>query len=137
MPHKNRIISLAGAILLMLSMQAHAAASALQDYQVTMGEMVADLSRHQDAVFNRTIDADAILDTSFGGLMLDSAWEEDMRGSLKEAIETRLGQKIINDMPEDAYVKMLRMKAKDDGVLALIRVDYGDFGTGYLDLHLK
>lgn len=137
MPSKHHIIRLAITVLLTLSMHALAAASALKDYQTTMGEMVADLSRHQDKIFNRTLDTDTILDTSFDGLMLDSAWEDDMRGSLKEAIETRLGQKIINDMPDDAYVKMLRMKAKGDVVLALIRVDYGDFGTGYLDLHLK
>jgi len=39
-------------------------------------------------------------------------------------------------MPEGAYAKVLRTRADGKKVLALLRLDYGDTGTGYMDLHL-
>lgn len=138
MNNKNSVVTATVAITLwMLSSLSLAASPALKPYQVTVDNLVSDLSQHNPAAFNNTVDADTILDTAFDGLVVDAKWKTSFRNSFKKAIETRLGQKIISQMPEKSYAKLLRMKAGGKVVQALVRVDYGDMGTGYLDMHLR
>ncbi len=86
--------------------------------------------------FNQAINADRILETAFSDMILTSKWERDFKAGLKLAMTTQLGKKIIAQIPDGAYVKLLRLKPEGDTVKALIRLDYGDTGNGYMDLHL-
>lgn len=137
MYHKNKLLTaLAGGLLWLMSALTWAAAPALAPYEAAMARVVAELSEHRPEAFNQALDTDRILDTAFDGMMLDAQWKADVRRSFQAAIATRLGDKIVSQMPEEAYARLLRMKPQDQQVLALLRVDYGDMGTGYLDLHL-
>lgn len=113
------------------------AAQPLMPYETAAGHLAAAFSEGDTTVFDSSVSADAILDTAFDGLVLDAEWKSGFHRGLKVAIETKLGQKIVSQMPEGAYAKVLRVKAAGGVVLALIRLDYGDSGTGYMDMHLK
>lgn len=45
--------------------------------------------------------------------------------------------KIINQVPETRYVKLLKTTPMENGIKALVRVDYGDSGLSYLEFYLK
>lgn len=43
----------------------------------------------------------------------------------------------FDQIPETGYAKLLKTTPMDDGAKALVRVDFGDNGLGYLEIHLK
>ncbi len=106
------------------------------EFQSAMEQVVTGFTAHDATAFDRIIDADAILDTTFSGLLLSPKWERDIRLGLKKAITTQLGKKIADQMPAGAYAKLLRINIDDDKAKALIRLDFGDNGNGYMELHL-
>ena len=55
-----------------------------------------------------------------------------LKAGLRQAVH-----KMIDTVPEDSYVKLLKTSPMNDGVKALIRVDYGDSGLGYVEFYLQ
>lgn len=55
-------------------------------------------------------------------------------------LKTGLNQavnKMIDIVPEDSYVKLLKTSPMKDGIKALVRADYGDNGLGYVEFYLQ
>jgi tetratricopeptide (TPR) repeat protein len=105
-------------------------------FQSTMEQIVTGFTAHNTKPFDQTVDADAILDATFSGMLLSPKWEHDFRSGLKKAITTQLGEKLVGQMPASAYAKLLRIKVDGNKAKALIRLDFGDNGNAYMDMHL-
>ncbi len=105
-------------------------------FRPAMEQVVAGFTAHDGGAFDRVVDADAILDTTFADVLLSTKWERDFRSGLKIAITTKLGNKLAGQIPEGSYARLLRIKTDGDKARALIRMDFGDNGNGYLDMHL-
>lgn len=133
----NNILAVCITVLLLLSSPfAIAVSPSLKGYEASAGKIVDGLTARDPAPFNQSIAADTILDNAFEGLFLDAKWEADFRKGLKQAITTRLGAKLISKLPDGAYAKLLRVKMEGKEGRALMRLDYGDDGSGYMDMHL-
>lgn len=132
----NKLAAGTIAVLLLLISPFALAAASLKDYEATAAKVVDGLTAHDPAPFNRAIDADSIIETAFDGLYLDSNWKRDFGSGLKKAINTQLGNKLISRIPANAYAKLLRVKVQGNEGRALARLDYGDSGSGYMDMHL-
>lgn len=115
---------------------AGAAGAAHKDYDTAAQAIARDFSLRQTTAFDQAIDANTIIANALNDLVADASWKEGLRRELNKVIKTQLGSKLISQMPEGAYAKLLRTRADGEKVLALIRLDYGDSGTGYMDMHL-
>ena len=120
----------------LVSFSAWANTATTEAYEKTIVEVVAGFNERSPEAFNRAVDAERILEVAFDGLLLDPAWESSVRKSLNKAIVTQLGQKLVNQMPDGAYARLLRIKGDGEKRLALVRLDFGDTGNGYMDMHL-
>jgi len=123
-------------LLLVLTGAACAAESVQKDYDAAAQAIAHDFTQRETAAFDRALDANTIIANALNDLVADAGWKEGLRRELNTVIKTKLGSKLISQMPEGAYAKVLRTRADGKKALALIRLDYGDAGTGYMDLHL-
>jgi tetratricopeptide (TPR) repeat protein len=105
-------------------------------FQSAMEQIVNGFTAHNTKPFDQAVDADAILDTTFSDILLSTEWERGFRSGLKKAITTQLGEKLIGQMPAGTYAKLLRIKVDGNKAKALIRLDFGDNGNAYMDMHL-
>lgn len=109
----------------------------LNKYQHKAQQITDGFTARNTESFDHALDPDKILDTVFDDLLIDPEWEKGFRTGVKKAIRSKLGQQIVSQMPQDAFAKLLRVKHDGEKGLALIRIDYGDNGNGYIDLHLE
>lgn len=130
----NRFIM---ALLLMVVGSSVYAAEPLKLYRENAEAITQGLTERDTSLFDSAIDADTILTSAMEPLILDPQFKSSFSTELKKALQTQLGAKVVAAMPEGAYAKLLRVKREGDVVKALIRLDYGDNGTAYMDLHLK
>jgi len=133
--HLTRLFSFIS--LLMISMAAAASEPASHAYDKAVQAIVSDLNQHKTDSFNKAIDAEAILDKTFDGLMLDANVKSGVRASLKTAIQTKIANSIIEHIPAGGHSKVLRIKPVANLMTALVRLDYGDNGNAYYDLQLS
>lgn len=135
---KKQKFYLAAALILSLFPSLSSASEAgFEVYQEKAKQISDGFTVRNTEPFDSALDPDSILDTVFDDLLVDSEWEQGFRTGVKKAIRTKLGQKIVAQMPQDAFAKLLRVKQAGSKGHALIRIDYGDNGNGYIDLHLE
>lgn len=132
---RNALICLSG-ILLMLLSTGSSAEPAANPYEKSVQVILADLSQHKTDSFNKAVDADAILDKTFDGLILDDKVKSSIHPSLKKAIQTKVANTLVERIPEGGYAKLLKMKPEGNLMIALVRFDFGTSGSGYFDMHL-
>lgn len=138
MIHKKKFsFSFLLALYLMIPSLSLGAVSNLAPFEATANEIVSGLNARDSKPFNRIIDSDAILDKAFDGLQDTDMQVTKVRGTFKNAIESKAGDKIVAMLPEHGYAKLIRVKNSGEITKALIRLDLGDSGLGYLDLHMK
>lgn len=125
-----------GLTVLVWGALANAADPGHRDYASTARAIVAEFTQRQTAAFDRAVDPDAIITSALADLAMDAAWKQGISQELNSVIRTKLGPKLISQMPEGAYAKLVRTRVDGQKTLALMRIDYGDNGTGYLDMHL-
>lgn len=113
-----------------------AAPNSVAPFKSQIDEIVAGFNAADPKPFDQAINADRIIETAFSDMLLTSKWERDFKVGLKRAMTTQLGTKLIAQIPDGAYVKLLRLKPEGDITKALIRLDYGDNGNAYMDIHL-
>lgn len=127
----------AALFLLSLIPAVSSAASNLEAYRTEAQAITDGFTARDPAPFNRAISAEDILDTVFDGLFIDPRWEGNFRKGMRKSMLTRLGPRIISQMPQGTYAKLLRVKQDGDNALALVRMDFGDQGNGYIDMHMS
>jgi hypothetical protein len=122
--------------LCFLPSQTWAVPAAHVAYQFAIDKVVAGFNARDPAPFTQAIDAEKILDAAFSGMHLEAEWETSFRKGVKNALNTHVTDQMFQQMPEGGYAKLLRIKMDGDIGKALVRVDLGDNGTGYMDMHL-
>lgn len=132
----NSLIWISGILLALLSAAGNATASASSPYEQSMQAIASDLSQHNTESFNKAVDADAILDKTFDNLILDSKLKSSIRSSLKKAIQTKVANAFMERIPAGGYVKLLKIRPVGNQMVALVRFDFGENGSGYYDMHL-
>lgn len=137
MVKKQKLYIAAALILSLFSPLSSASDSTLKVYENKAQQISDGFTVRNTEPFDNALDPDSILETVFDDLLVDPEWEQGFRTGVKKAIRTKLGEKIVSQMPEDAYAKLLRVQQAGAKGLALIRIDYGDNGNGYIDLHLE
>ncbi len=108
----------------------------INDFESKIDHIVTGFSSHDPRPFNQSIDAERIIDSVLSGMILSPEWERGFRNGLTIAITTKLGAKLVSQIPAEGYAKLLRIKQEDNQAKALIRLDYGEKGNGYMDMHL-
>ncbi len=106
-------------------------------FKSQIDEIITGFNAANPKPFDQAINADRILETAFSDMLLTSKWERDFKVGLKQAMTKQLGTKLIAQIPDGAYVKLLRLKPEGGTAKALIRLDYGDNGNAYMDIHLS
>ncbi len=122
--------------LILIPFHLWAASPTSDPYLSKIEQIVSGLNARDYTPFITAIDSDRILDTSLSGLIIGAKWKDSFRKGIKAAIKTRLGQQIVGQIPASGYAKLLRIKQNGDIRQALIRIDLGDSGNSYMDMHL-
>lgn len=131
------MVRIAFVLMLMLLPASHAvAASWLDGYRAAADALVADFNRKSTARFVAMLDKETMVGEIMVGIGGEAAQAADLRKGFRTALE-RAGERMIGQMPEGGYVKLLRVGRKDGSVRALIRFDWGDNGFSYCDFVLK
>lgn len=112
------------------------AGSDLKTYQKAADDLAADLNRRSSKVFVNMLDFDTIVDEALQGVSFSDKDKKDFRSGMEQA-KPRLGDKIVGQISESGYAKVLRVRKDGKIARALMRLDYGDMGYGYMDLHLQ
>jgi hypothetical protein len=99
-------------------------------------KVVAGLNARDPAPFTQAIDIDKILDAALSDMLLEPKWEAGFRKGVSGGLSAQAANQIIQQMPEGGYAKLLRMKMDGDVGKGLVRVDLGEAGSGYMDMHL-
>lgn len=128
-------VSAAAALLWCVSTSLWAASTDV--YEAEVQRIIEGFDAHSADAFNHALDADRIVDTALKGMLVEPDWEKLFRKKLPGALHRQVGAKMLSQIPEGAYAKLLRMKADGNVRLALIRFDYGFQGNGYVELHLS
>lgn len=123
-------------VLLLTLTTATAADNALAVYRSSAQQIADGFTQRDTSAFDQAVAPATILDEVFSGLFVDSDWENSFRAGVSSAIRNKLGPRLVSQMPSEAYAKLLRVTVEDNEGRALIRMDYGDSGNGYIDLHL-
>ncbi len=126
----------AACVALLCLLSSLAWAGTTDPYEARAREITDSLTERKPEVLNQAIDADTILDVGLKGMLLDPSYEQGFRTSLKRTINTQLGQRLISNIPEGHHAQLIRVKREDGTVKMLMRLDYGDNGNAYLDMHL-
>jgi tetratricopeptide (TPR) repeat protein len=113
-----------------------AAVPAIENYRETIEDIVTGFNNKDAQPFNRAIDANAIADKALDLTLADANWKAGVRDGMLPGLNS-MGQKILNQLAPDSYVKLLRLKQEGEQGRALLRFDYGDQGIAYLDFFLK
>ncbi len=112
------------------------AATTAEIFQSGAEQIVAGFNARDPAPFTRAIDSEKIIDSALSGLFIGASWKEGFRKGVRLALNSQVGKQIVNQIPEGGYAKLLRIKMNGTSGLALIRVDFGETGNGYMDMHL-
>jgi tetratricopeptide (TPR) repeat protein len=108
------------------------------DYQAAVEKIVDGINARDPEPFSQAIDADRLLDAALSGLFVDPESKSDFARGLRIGLSSqRVVKQMIQRMPEGGYAKLLRVKMDGDIAKALMRVDFGDYGNGYMDIHLS
>lgn len=108
----------------------------LADYRKAMTGVIAEFNQRSAKAFDRTVDADTIIDTAMSGAILEPTYKLRFSTGLKKGIGN-VGKLLLKQMPEGLTAKVIRVKQGSKAVLALVRLDYGDAGWGYMDFWLN
>jgi tetratricopeptide (TPR) repeat protein len=122
--------------ILLLSASSLSGADVLTVYKENALAITQGMTQRDTSLFDSAVDADTIINTAMEPLILEPQFKRSFRSELKKVLQTQLGEKVISVMPDGAYAKLLRLKREGQVVKALVRLDYGDEGTAYMDLHL-
>ena len=135
----NKLQNLLAAFFGILIMLPAIAADASGDerlYQDIVSRIVDDFNNRDTSTFNRTFNLSVFFKEVFRDLDLKKEYKNSFQKGFKENSH-RIGNQFIQQMPEDKYIKSLRLTRHKDGAKALLRLDYGEQGLVYLDLFLK
>ena len=114
----------------------HADDDALQNFRSSMNEIVAGFNSRDASSFVSALDIEMILDTALNNTLLDADFKRDFRKGFKQTGAQQLADEITAQLDSDGNVRLVRIKKTANGAQALIRLDFGESGYGYLDLHL-
>lgn len=95
------------------------------------------LERGDATSFRNAIDEDAIVKGATDGLVTDPKWKTGIQKGIIKSLRKTTGNHIASLIKPGSYVKLLRLKQNSAGYQALIRLDYGEIGNGYMDLYLE
>ena len=123
-------------ILIMLSAIAANASGDEGPYQEIAARIVDDFNNRDTSTFTRTFNVRAFFKEVFRDLDLKKEYKNNFQKGFRQKSH-RIGDQILQHMPEDRYVKLLRINQDRNGAKALLRLDYGEQGIVYLDLFLK
>ncbi len=123
--------------LFLLPLQTWASSSAVPEvFRSAAEKVVAGFNARDPAPFTQAVDLDRLLDTALSGLLLEPKFVRPFRQGAKRGLSTKTAKQMIELMPDGGYAKLLRIKMDGDIGKALLRVDLGDQGNSYMDLHL-
>ncbi len=108
------------------------------EYQAAAEKIVDGFNARDPEPFSQAVDADRLLDAALSGLFVDTKPKREFAEGFKRGMKARSpATQLIQRMPEGGYAKLLRIKMDGDIGQALMRVDFGEYGTGYFDLYLS
>lgn len=125
------------ALLSFMPMALFADNAELQPYRSGMNEIVNGFNSKDPSAFIKAIDIDAILNNALNDPFLDTKFTNEFRVSFKNTGAQQLGEKINSKLAADYRVKLVRLVKQDTGAKALIRLNFGENGYGYMDLQLR
>lgn len=134
--HRTLSTGLYGLMLFLLLIGSAEAGSALKAGRQAAEALVKDMNGRSGQVFSKMLDFDSIVDAALLGVNFSAKDRADFKAGMEQARDD-VGGKIVGQMAETGYAKLLRVKQDGKLTKALIRLDYGDLGYGYMDLHLK
>jgi len=105
-------------------------------YTTIANQIVDGFNQRSSAKFMEVLDLNTILDKVLTDLEMGPDFRREFkRGFLGKA--NQLGDGLLQRVPEDRYVKLLRVTSIRGGAKVLVRFDYGDKGMGYQEFFLK
>lgn len=106
------------------------------DYTESIERIVVDLNGGSGRTFSEALDTRAIIEAIF----LDLEVDDDFKQGFLEGFTIglgRVGEQLIEQMPDSGYARVLRVVGHGDGAKALVRFDFGDNGFGYREFELQ
>lgn len=113
-----------------------AAPPAPEEFRSTVDRVVEGFTNRDPGPFLQAIDYDRVLDIAFTGLLVDQKRKQAFYRNYKSERAAQIVKQLFQRIPEGGYSKLLRIKMEGDIGHALVRMDFGDFGLGYMDIHL-
>jgi hypothetical protein len=120
----------------LMSVLVPAAIAAIDDEYDKFGREATDfLVQGNGKAFTETLDQKALLDSVFEGMSHDTKTIDELRTGLSIGL-SQIGDVLVRNL-ENAQIKYLRSRFKDDLHTALVRIDFGEKGINYLDFVLR
>lgn len=106
------------------------------DSEKYIKQFVAELnSRNEQALSNR-FDSDLFVEKVFSGEILEDKYKQSYKKGIDNSI-TNASRVIVNKIPENGFVKLVRLVKGEQYDKALLRFDLGDSGYGFRDIYLN
>jgi tetratricopeptide (TPR) repeat protein len=134
--YKNTAIGLLFAFCLIPSL-IQAAPPAPEEFRPTVDKVVEGFTNRDPGPFLQAIDYDRMLDVAFSGLLVERKRKQAFYRNFKSERAAQIVKQMFQRIPEGGYSKLLRIKMEGDIGHALVRMDFGEFGLGYMDIQLS
>ncbi|MBD3671113.1 MAG: hypothetical protein HUJ29_10100 [Gammaproteobacteria bacterium] len=108
----------------------------LLPYQAQVDNIVQGFNLRDHQPFSDALDIEAILDKSLDSFLLERSFREEFRNSFSKTGADKLGQNILASLGDYGMAKLINIQPSDTGAQALMRLDFGDSGNGYMILDL-
>jgi hypothetical protein len=106
-------------------------------YQQAVTRIIEGFDQGTAEPFNQALDAEGIVAKATQYMVTDLGWVSRTRRTLVMGVKQSLGEKLLKQMAPGSYVKLLKLSIRDEEeARALLRFDYGEYGTGYFELML-
>ncbi len=123
------------ACLTFFSMTAQAEAPSAELVQKELQLLENSMNNRSPDKFNELLDVDTVLKVALDDLDVDENYRNGFMKGVREN-KHKIITKILGLLGEYGSVKLLKVTHADDMSRGLMRLDYGDQGYGYMELHL-
>jgi hypothetical protein len=105
-------------------------------YRNFANQIVAEFNQRNTVTFNEAFDVDAFMKEVFKDLNVKTEQKKAFKKGFAAQAD-KIGAKLIEFIPEDRYIKLLRVTVEEGGAKAVLRLDFGNNGTGYFEFIFK